>query len=788
VRRRDPGALWTSPRRIASAGLAALALGWIGCGPPDGALCVVDPDGAPLADAWASVDGRRIDADRRGRIRWRGPIPAAAVATAEGFLPEPVVIAGGPACDRVALTPRDGAIALHFGGDFMLGRRYLAPDEGEPLLRAGSVADDARALVAPLALGFGVADVSMVNLETIVGDLPLEEACPAKRWLLQTPPEALAALDALGTDAVILANNHVADWEDAGVVATLDALDAAGLPSVGAGLDAFEAGRPLVLDVSGVRVAVLAYTSVDGDFVNDQLPTDDDEPPSTIPEFEAPLWELRSWGEPALGVPVATRRAGSVWRIYRDAEARLDEADATSLWRSARRVYPELQNWAARRGQGGAARWDPEASPSAIRSAASSADLVLVQLHMGMQFADAPSAAVVAAAEDAAAAGADLVIAHHPHVLQGIRWTDGALVAYSLGNLAFDQNFMSTFDSGYLRVVFDGEVRSARFVPLSIEGYRPLPIGGPRADDVLGRVAHRSGLDAVATRRPDLHVVPVAAPPVGEVPSFTVEHGTLRIWRPDQIPRARREIVGDDVVALPPGTVGRPAAGARTDGVAFGEALLRIGDFEAHVADPVGDPRALWDVPGPYGAWTDRHAATGTHALQLVRGPQHQGDVAVRPVARLPLPATPVVLDGPLDPFVRAPLEVEATVRVEGERDRVLVRFDAYYFTDVDPLAEPSSTVLASVEVPLHVAATHRWERLRVPVPAELLAPVGGVTPNFVLPSIRMRPARARTTAAWIDDLEIVAWRPASDHPEVWSRIDRVSGGDGVALELLLAP
>lgn len=118
----------------------------------------------------------------------------------------------------------------------------------------------------------------------------------------------------------------------------------------------------------------------------------------------------------------------------------------------------------------------------------------------------------------------------------------------------------------------------------------------------------------------------------------------------------------------------------------------------------------------------------------------------------------------------------------------MLVRFDAYYFTDVDPLAEPSSTVLASVEVPLHVAATHRWERLRVPVPAELLAPVGGVTPNFVLPSIRMRPARARTTAAWIDDLEIVAWRPASDHPEVWSRIDRVSGGDGVALELLLAP
>ena len=37
-------------------------------------------------------------------------------------------------------------------------------------------------------------------------------------------------------------------------------------------------------------------------------------------------------------------------------------------------------------------------------------------------------------------AGADMVIGHHPHVIQGIEWRDGRPIAYSLGNLLMGPN------------------------------------------------------------------------------------------------------------------------------------------------------------------------------------------------------------------------------------------------------------------------------------------------------------------------------------------------------------
>ena len=76
-----------------------------------------------------------------------------------------------------------------------------------------------------------VADATVVNLETVVGELPDELAYPGKRFLLQSPPVVADMLDELGVDLVTLGNNHAFDWKDAGVVSTLDALDEAGMPA-----------------------------------------------------------------------------------------------------------------------------------------------------------------------------------------------------------------------------------------------------------------------------------------------------------------------------------------------------------------------------------------------------------------------------------------------------------------------------------------------------------------------------------------------------------------------------
>ena len=57
----------------------------------------------------------------------------------------------------------------------------------------------------------------------------------------------------------VLATNHVADFGELGIQATQSALERAGISWVGAGRDENEAGRHLVLDVGGRRLAVLSF-------------------------------------------------------------------------------------------------------------------------------------------------------------------------------------------------------------------------------------------------------------------------------------------------------------------------------------------------------------------------------------------------------------------------------------------------------------------------------------------------------------------------------------------------
>jgi len=41
--------------------------------------------------------------------------------------------------------------------------------------------------------------------------------------------------------------------------------------------------------------------------------------------------------------------------------------------------------------------------------------------------------------------GADLVIVHHPHIIQGVEVYEGKLIAHSLGNFVFDLSYAETF-------------------------------------------------------------------------------------------------------------------------------------------------------------------------------------------------------------------------------------------------------------------------------------------------------------------------------------------------------
>jgi hypothetical protein len=88
--------------------------------------------------------------------------------------------------------------------------------------------------------------------------------------------------------------------------------------------------------------------------------------------------------------------------------------------------------------------WDREGALSAVRSAASAADGVVVLMHWGSEYDQQIGLRQREAAAALAEAGADLIVGSHPHVIQGtevIERSDGrrAFAAYSLGNFVFDQ-------------------------------------------------------------------------------------------------------------------------------------------------------------------------------------------------------------------------------------------------------------------------------------------------------------------------------------------------------------
>jgi poly-gamma-glutamate synthesis protein (capsule biosynthesis protein) len=159
-----------------------------------------------------------------------------------------------------------------------------------------------------------------------------------------------------------------------------------------------------------------------------------------------------------------------------------------------------------------------EALQRAVAAAGRVADVVVASLHWGAEYASRPVAEQVDLAHAAVEAGADLVLGHHTHTLEGMeliaRRTDKgtryALVAYSLGNFAFDSPRAlgrRVTESIVLRCKLgrDGLV-SAEVIPVVLENYLPRPASQAEAQRILTRLG---GLSAeLNTRVTNGRIVP----------------------------------------------------------------------------------------------------------------------------------------------------------------------------------------------------------------------------------------------------------------------------------------
>lgn len=119
-------------------------------------------------------------------------------------------------------------------------------------------------------------DVCVINNEYSIGEEGVGKPLSGKTWTFQVTPDKIDILKSLGADIVSLANNHVFDYGEEGFLSTLDELDKAGMPRVGAGRNLEEAANAQFFIVNGCKVGIVAASRAEkaGDMFT-QLATDD---------------------------------------------------------------------------------------------------------------------------------------------------------------------------------------------------------------------------------------------------------------------------------------------------------------------------------------------------------------------------------------------------------------------------------------------------------------------------------------------------------------------------------
>ncbi|MEZ4492158.1 MAG: CapA family protein [Dehalococcoidia bacterium] len=132
-------------------------------------------------------------------------------------------------------------------------------------------------------------------------------------------------------------------------------------------------------------------------------------------------------------------------------------------------------NWDATDERPGVAWASIEEIVADVTSATAVAGVVVVSLHVGVEYSTTPSDLQRMYAEAAIDAGASLVLGHHAHVLQPVEEYNGGLIAYSLGNFVFDGFDGSSNVTAILRVTFEeGRVSDWGLIPVSIAGGVPI--------------------------------------------------------------------------------------------------------------------------------------------------------------------------------------------------------------------------------------------------------------------------------------------------------------------------
>lgn len=241
------------------------------------------------------------------------------------------------------------------------------------------------------------ADFTVGNLETPVAGEKLKYSF--ERYSFNTPVSYVEALKKAGFDLLCLANNHVMDRGEQGILNTIENCRSIGIDTVGAFKTERERNKTYIKNIDGIKVAFLNYTYGTNAFAHHRY---------LEHKYMVNLFQPEECNK------------GSVFLLnsYEQIAKDTDEIYNKKLgFEFAEPYIEQLKN--------------------DISKAKSKSDFVVMIMHSGGQYNDVPEAYTKNLVKIIKSFGADIIVGHHPHIIQKTCLTDGVLTAYSLGNFLF---------------------------------------------------------------------------------------------------------------------------------------------------------------------------------------------------------------------------------------------------------------------------------------------------------------------------------------------------------------
>ncbi len=142
-----------------------------------------------------------------------------------------------------------------------------------------------------------------------------------------------------------------------------------------------------------------------------------------------------------------------------------------------------------------------------IQRLSQQADYVVVSFHWGREKTEILRPYQPRLARAAVDAGADVVLGHHPHILQAVEKYKQGLIIYSLGNYVFGSYSQDARNSVVARIsLHNGNYHSAELTPINVLNtqvvFQPIPLKGKAA---AGVIQHINQLSASSNTRLQLY-------------------------------------------------------------------------------------------------------------------------------------------------------------------------------------------------------------------------------------------------------------------------------------------